>query len=298
MTFDELKEKLWMYDTETFRYDDIAVFKKYTTGETVIIHNDSEKLLEFLQQPIILCGFNNKAYDQYILKALLLDIPAKEVNDWIISGNGGWAYPGFTGQYAKVPPQIDLMQDTLGISLKEIEGNIGLDIKETEVDFNLDRPLTPKEVESTIKYCCADVDVLPKLWELRQDYIVAKVTLCEQVGIPLEDGLGMTNAKLTAKFLGAVKEEQPHRRDFDYTKIPGIEWEYIPLEVLEYFDTIKDESISDEDFESSKLECVIANVPHTVALGGLHGAREQCFMESNDEKLILNFDVALIKWCN
>lgn len=292
MTFEELNEMLIFYDTETFKYDNVAVFKRKKNGERIVFHNDSEGLQEFLQEPMVLCGYNNKGYDQYILKALLLDIPAKEVNDWIIAGNGGWEYPGFVGQFVKVPPQIDLMQDTLGLSLKEIEGNIGLNIKETEVDFNLDRPLLPSEVERTIEYCSADVDVLPALWDLRIDYIMAKVTLCEQADILLEEGLGMTNAKLTAKFLGAVKKEQPPRRDFDYTKIPGIRWEYIPLEVIEYFDQIVDESLSDEEFESSKLECLIADVPHTVALGGLHGARENCFIESDDDIVIINQDVA------
>lgn len=241
---------------------------------------------------MVLCGYNNKHYDQYILKAILLGYDPWEVNDYIINQDGqGWNYEGFEGIYKPIPPQIDLMNDTLGLSLKEIEGNIGWNIKESDVDFTINRPLTNSEIKSTIEYCKADVAILPKLWDLRKDYNQSKVTLCEMSNIPVEKGLGMTNAKLTASFLGAVRHQQPDRRDFEYYKIPNIRWELIPIEVTEYFDNIKDYMVSDEDFESSKLDIVIGGIPTVVASGGLHGARSKYFIEKDDNSYILNYDV-------
>ena len=93
------------------------------------------------------------------------------------------------------------MQDTLGLSLKEIEGNIGWNIKETEVDFNLDRPLTQEELALTIKYCCHDVDATEKLSEIRRDYLRTKLNLGRRAGIDQTIALSSTNAKLTAMML-------------------------------------------------------------------------------------------------
>lgn len=289
-----IEDRLVFYDLEVFAYDWIAVFQNFKTNEVAVFHNDVETLREFLSNDMVLCGYNNRHYDQYILKTILAGINPKEMNDFIIVvGQGGWEFPPLRNSFVKIPPQIDLMQDTLGLSLKEIEGNIGWNIKETEVDFKLNRPLYTHEIESTIEYCKADVRVLPKLWELRKGYLEAKTTLCQMSGIPLQDGLGLTNAKLTAKFLGAEKVETPHRRDFDYTKIPKIDWNYIPLEVLEYFDKVQDKSISDYEFETSKLQdYLIAGVPHTIALGGLHGAISNYSTVSDENSVILNYDVA------
>lgn len=255
--------------------------------------NDVEELRNNITPNMILCGYNNKNYDRYILKAILAGENPKEMNDWIIKHEkGGWEYVYEKPNFIVIPPQIDLMQDTLGLSLKEIEGNIGMNIKETSVDFSLDRPLTEKELLETIEYCKADVSVLPKLWQLRADYINAKITLCEMANIPLEEGLELTNAKLTAKFLNAKKQNLPTRREFDYNTIPNIDWQYIPLEITEFFDQVIDKSISDDDLEGSKLDIMIGNVPSVIAFGGIHGAVNNIRIASDDNNVILNYDVS------
>lgn len=50
--------------------------------------------------------------------------------------------------------------------------------------------------------------------------------------------------------------------------------------------------------EYSQLEIEILGCPITVAFGGLHGARKNIVCRSDDQRIILNYDVALTIWGN
>ena len=62
-------------------------------------------------------------------------------------------------------------------SLKEIEGNLGLDITETTIDFNDKRKWTKKMFEEILYYCKADVSALRPLYEMRKNYIQTKIDI-------------------------------------------------------------------------------------------------------------------------
>ena len=53
-------------------------------------------------------------------------------------------------------------------SLKLIEANMGDSIVESNVDFNIDRPLTDAERKETEFYCGNDVSATIKVYELRE----------------------------------------------------------------------------------------------------------------------------------
>ena len=130
------------YDTEVFLHDFIVVFKDKVTGEYFIFHNDNEGVRWFLSDDAVYCGFNSKWYDSYIIKAICSGFTpeeVKQVNDWIIGGGQGWQCPILNGVFFRFN-NIDIMDDVQkGLSLKAIEGHLGMSIEETEVDFNLDR---------------------------------------------------------------------------------------------------------------------------------------------------------------
>ena len=50
------------------------VFKNATSGERVIVHNDNEAVMAFMETNPFLGGFNNKHYDNHILKAVLIGV--------------------------------------------------------------------------------------------------------------------------------------------------------------------------------------------------------------------------------
>ena len=285
-----MPDNIWIFDFEVFKYDYLVVFKSLKTGEYKVIWNDPYQVQWFMESEPILCGFNNKHYDNFILKAVLVESTpeeVKEVNDEIIGGKNGWEI-GFLSKYFD---SFDLMDDMqVGLSLKAIEGHLGMNIEETEVDFNIDRPLTDKEKELTEKYCKFDVDATEKLFYLRKDYLENKIFLGRQCGLSEAESLYMTNAKLTSKYLKAERKEWNDEREYEYPS--KLLKEYIPEDVIKFFDRIKDKSVSDEELWSSKLDFNIGDCPVTVGFGGIHGAIPTYIEEATETRSIRNKDVA------
>ena len=281
------------YDTEVFLHDFIVVFKDNVTGEYFVFHNDNEGVRWFLSDDAVYCGFNSKWYDQYIIKAICSGCTpeeVKQVNDWIIGGGQGWQCPILNGVFFRFN-NIDIMDDVQkGLSLKAIEGHLGMSIEETEVDFNLDRPLTKEELELTIKYCKHDVDATEKLSDIRKDYLRTKLNLGKRASIDPVTALSSTNAKLTAMMLGAVRKEWTDGRDYVYP--PNLDLSVIPKEIIDFFDTIHDKSIPDEDLFKTSLTIDIGGMPCKYAWGGVHASLSCYYEESTDDRVIQNRDVS------
>ena len=283
------------YDVEVFAHDWIVVLKDKETGEHFVFHNDNEAVRYIISEDAIYCGFNTKHYDQYIIKAICAGCSPeeiKQVNDWIIGGGQGWQCPLLNGVYFRFN-NVDIMDDMqMGLSLKAIEGHMGgMSIEETEVDFNLDRPLTNEEIELTIKYCEHDVDATEKLTAIRKDYLSNKIYLGGLKGIEPTQALAMTNAKLTAAYLDAHRTvEYNDEREYKYPD--NLRREYIPQEVFDFFDRLYDVSVSDEDLFKSKLNIDVGGCPVTLGFGGIHGAIPFHQEEETNGRLIRNYDVA------
>ena len=288
----------YTYDVEVFKYDFIVVFKNKLTKQYAIFHNDNIGVRDFINEQSIYCGFNSKNYDQYIIKAICAGFSpeeVKQVNDWIIGGGQGWQCPLLDGVFFRFN-NVDIMDDMqMGLSLKAIEGHLGLNIEETEVDFNLDRPLTPGEIALTIKYCRHDVDCTERVTDLRENYLKNKIYLGSLKGIDEVKSLSMTNAKLTAAYLDAhnilsVEEMGADERDYKYPD--NLRREYIPDEVFYFFDRLYDPDLSDEELFKSKLNSYVGNCPVTLGFGGIHGAIPFYQGRESENRLIRNYDVA------
>ena len=281
------------YDVEVFSHDWIVVLKDKETGEYLIFHNDNESVKYSISEDAIYCGFNTKHYDSYIIKAICAGFSPeeiKQVNDWIIDGGQGWQCPLLNGVYFRFN-NVDIMDDVQrGLSLKAIEGHLGMSIEETEVDFNLDRPLTQEELELTIKYCKHDVDATEKLCEIRKDYLRTKLNLGKRASIHPVTALSATNAKLTAMMLGAVRKEWTDGRDYVYP--PNLDLSVVPKEILDFFDTIHDMSIPDDELFKTSLTIDIGGMPCKYAWGGVHGSLTCYYEESTEDRVIQNRDVS------
>ena len=265
--------RLVTYDCEVFAHDWIVVFKDYETKHFTVIHNDNSMLKACISDDNVYCGFNSKGYDQHIIKAICAGfIPeeVKQVNDWIIAGNQGWECPLLSGVRFWFN-NVDIKDDMqMGLSLKAIEGHLGMDICESEVDFTLERPLTPEELEDTIKYCKHDVDATEKIIDLRKNYLQNKINIGKLAGLDEVKAMSMTNAKLTAALLKAKLVEHDDERAYQYPQ--NLRREYIPAEVFEFFDRMRDDSLSDKEVFTGKLNISIGECPVTIGYGGIHGA--------------------------
>lgn len=269
---------------EVFRYNHIGVFKDVESHEFFIFHNEPERLRDFMSEDAVYVGFNSKHYDQFIVKAICsgaTNEEVKDLNDWIIQEDGqGWDYPLIKDCRFRFN-NVDIMDDMqMGLSLKAVEAHLFMNIQETEVDFNLNRPLSKEELESTIRYCRHDVDAAEQIFRLRKNYLENKMNIGRLAGIDDVRSMAMTNAKLTAAMLRA--KSTPHDDEREYRYPDNLKREFIPAEVFQFFDKLQDKSIPDEEVFKSKLEIGIGDCPITLAYGGIHGAIPHYMWEETD----------------
>lgn len=291
-----MENDIFIFDCEVFAHDWLFVFKEIATGEYTVIHNDNDAVVAFMERNPFLGGFNNKHYDNFILKGVMCGLTPeqiKEINDLIIvSEINGWDIP-ILREYRVYFDSFDLMDDCqVGLSLKAIEAHLGIPIEETEVDFNIIHRLSEKELQETIYYCKYDVDATEKLYHLRQAYLKNKVTLGKARNLTDRQAMYMTNAKLTSVYLKAQKPEKPWNDERNYQYPEKLLRQYIPQEVFDFFDRMKDDRIPNDELFSSKLEIMVGVCPCTIAYGGIHGAIPTYVEEATETRTIRNKDVA------
>lgn len=272
------------YDFEVFKHDWLAVFIDVTRKkEHVIINNPDElKALYEANRRDIWVGFNNKHYDQYIMKGILLGLDPKRINDWIIvEKREGWQ---FSSAFNKVPMiNYDVMPNP-PVGLKTMEGFLGSDIKESEVPFNIDRPLTPQEIEQTVFYCRHDVEETIKVFLQTADVFEAMHGIIQAFPDMVSlSNIGDSEARITAKVLGCRKQE--FNDEFDFFFLPCLRLNKYRY-VQDWFEQKRKEALSldlqnrseyDKKtwYKSQSLETLVAGIPHTFGFGGLHGATEK-----------------------
>ena len=285
---------LWIYDTEVFAYDWLFVAKQPGEKERIIIHNDNEAVKRFIGTYPCLVGFNNKRYDQFIVRAILSGATPEDLkklnDDIILYEQNAWHNP-FVGASGNVSLRhIDLMDDCMqGLSLKAIEAHLGMNIEESKVDFNLDRPLTSEELDEVTRYCCYDVDATEKLYFLRKNYLASKAKLARAGNLDVYDSLSRTNAQLTARYLGASKQDRYDERNYKYPD--NLLKEYIPDEVFRFFDELHDPLIPDAEVFTHKLNISAGDCEVTLGYGGIHGAIPRYHESVTPNRVIRNQDV-------
>lgn len=265
------------YDFEVFSQDWLVVIKDTDTRTTHKILNDSEALRKIYEanKNNIWVGYNSRSYDQYIFKGILLGMDPKKINDHIIVKNlGGWQYSRAFNQIQFY--NFDIMTDKFK-GLKQLEGFMGNDIRETTVNFNIDRKLTPKEMEETFFYCNHDVEQTMKVFINRKEEFDSQMNLIKTFKLPLKY-INKTKAQLSAIILEADKRE--HDDEFEITIVDTLKVKKYKSIVNWYRNPVN------LDYKK-KLEIEVADVMHLFGWGGLHGAR----VKYQDEGIFINSDV-------
>ena len=284
MEFEDIYNRIWVSDFEVFAHDWLLVCKNYVTKEERIFHNSPrDEIYSFMiRNNVIFVGHNFKGYDQYILKAILAGFSVeevKEVNDKIVSGIQGWEID--YGEYVESFPVWDTMQDIVPMkSLKEIEGNLGLDITETTIPFDLPTKWTKEQYEEVLYYCEHDVDATMILFETRHDYFEAKWIICQMGNIDPVIGLGLTNANLTARFLNAKRVERNDKNDYKYPD--NFELDKIDIRAKQYFDEFIE---GKRDIDDEKLQLEIDDTKGNIGAGGLHLAINNYIYTNEDFRM-------------
>ena len=276
---------LIVYDCEVFAYDYLVTLKDKETGTKTRIWNDNEAVKACISEDNLYVGFNSKHYDQFIIKAICCGFTpqeVKQVNDFIIGGGQGWDCPMLRPIYFYFN-NVDIKDDMqMGLSLKAIEGHLGISVKESTVPFDIDRPLTEEERREVEFYCDHDVDTTDKLIDLRSGYLKNKIQVGRLAGLQDTKSIGMTNAKLTAALLGASRQEYSDEREYKYPD--NLLKQYIPQEVFDFFDRMYDPNVTDDELFKSKLVIDLAGTPTTIGFGGIHAAIPNYIWEEGGEE--------------
>ena len=170
---------------------------------------------------------------------------------------------------------------------------MGSDIRETEVPFDIDRPLTQKEIEQMIFYCTHDVEETIKIFLEKIDDFNAMFDIIKAFPDQVNLGnIGDSEARITAKVLGCQKQKFNDEFDFFFLDCLDIQ-KY--ANVIDWFQQRRDEmqktmevihemwnkgmDVDDwqvkHDFYKQNLTIDVAGIPHTFGFGGLHGAVAQ-----------------------
>ena len=278
MTTEELFEKypeILVYDFEVFRRFWCVVI---VSAEGTVVITDQVQFVRFYDshRDCIWIGYNSNHYDKYILGAVynacLGDTLYRASQDLITYGKtqrGGGAPDGFisydTGDKFR--------------SLKELEAFMGHSIEESSIPFDYGGEFTEEMKAETIKYCTHDVLETVEVLKRRIYDFMAQKSLIETFNLPPQD-YRLTKAQLTAKVLKCTKGLDLRHQKWTNKILPCVKITKY-TEVLDFYGSSKNYS------EGQKKEILISGVPHTFALGGIHGAIKRCHRKGQ----LLHIDV-------
>lgn len=257
------------YDFEVFEKDWLVVIINPIERSKSVIVNDKKQLEDYFwtHQDEIWVGYNNRRYDQYIMKAILLDMNPKEVSDWIIAKNkDGWQYSSLFRKIQMINFDVMLRNDS---GLKSLEAFMGNNIKETSVPFDIDRKLTAKEIAETIKYCTTDVEQTIEVFLARKSEFDAAMDLVKIFNLPLSY-LGKTGAQRVAAILGG--RGLKFNDEFEFPIVNTLRLSKYK-QAVEWYKQSENQSYK----KNQKIE--IAGVPHILSWGGIHGAIKKYYGE-------------------
>ena len=278
MTTEELFQKypgILVYDFEVFRKFWCVVI---VSADGILTITDQKVLVDFYDshRDRIWIGYNSNHYDSYILGALYNGVQGNTLymasQDLIENGRT---------QRGGGPPEGMISYDTGDRfrSLKELEAFMGHSIEESSIPFDYDGEFTEEMKAETIRYCTHDVMETVEVLKRRIYDFMAQKSLIETFGLPERD-YRLTKAQLTAKVLKCTKHLNLAHLEWDNKILPCVRITKYP-EVLWFY------SSSGNYMNGDKWEVTINGVPHTFALGGIHGALKRCHRKGK----ILHIDV-------
>lgn len=280
------------YDVETYHSDWTVAVYDTELSDWRVFHNDHAGFYEYWEGSAgeIWLGWNSRHFDRWVVKAILAfgkDNPsiAKEIADFIIvEDRKGWE---FHNDLHKFPLNDYDIRQAVDKGLKTVEGFMGSTITETSVPFDIDRKLTPEEVEEVISYNKTDVLETMRIFSYRQDALKAHLGLLNWAGMDIK-AVSKTPTQLVSTILRAEKVR------------PKLIWEEFDINLPDTLKLDKYQHIADwyldptnhrykgKDGLKHQLVTDVSGVPHAFGYGGLHGAREQY----SGEGYFLNMDVA------
>ena len=257
--------KILIYDFEVFKCDVLL--------GVVAIDGDRKKLYQTWNKNDIRdlyyrvkntdwvwVGHNNQGYDDFIFEAIVKGYDPYETSKEIIERHRGYCWFDIVS--------YDIMKaSNKFLSLKLTELIRGKNIHTTDVDFDLDRPLTEDEKRMIEKYNEDDLEATLYNFEKFYNKFALRLDLIDEFGLDKREALKATEGQLSAMVLGAKR-------------IPDIETKLITPPVYENL-RLENKQLLDfyysETFRYRKSKVIhIGNADLHIGSGGLHQAIQRC----------------------
>lgn len=279
------QQKIYGYDFEVYSKQKpawwcVTFIEDVDRGNKITIVNDVSELKSFYEnnKNAIFIGYNSRSYDQWIFKALLLQLDVGMVNDGLISNQAGF----------KLVPKYKKVQlynyDTMvkDRSLKELEGFGGYKIKETSVPFDKEEPLTETEIAEIVEYNIYDVVALWNVIDCVRGDFDAQLEVIKMFNLDMSL-INTTKAQIASYVLGAVPQHTLND-EFEIT-IPDklnmpINYDYI----VDWFKQDINKSYKTpfktmENNGSRKLLTSIGGCKAVFGYGGVHASKDNQIFE-------------------
>lgn len=252
-----------IFDFEVFKHDTLLGAAIVTeTGYDVYQTWDINAIKQFYydHKNDIFIGHNNAHYDNFILEACVggkTSEQIKKVSDDIIVKEKRMRLKLSLNYF-------DLMAQVY-YSLKVMEGYVGKSISESEVDFNLDRPLTEEEKRLTESYNRDDLSQTYDDFILMKNKFDLRLTIMSSFKLPMSC-LHITGTQIAEEVLGAQRVD-----GIGSWYRPPVMWPTLQVKNQQVIDWYMSETWR----KGATLELTLCGTPHKLAAGGIHGAEKK-----------------------
>ena len=285
------------------------------------LRNDSREIVEFLQYlketNSRMVGFNSLGFDYPVIHTLIRmgKSDAKTLYDKAMAIIGSqddesrWMHN--VNPTDRFVQQIDLFKihhfdnKARATSLKVLEFNMRSDNIE-DLPFPVGTSLTPEQIEVLKKYNKHDVSQTKKFMQHTQDMIAFREKMCTLY--PGKDWINYNDTKIGKEFF-TMKLEEAGVACYDYgskgrtprqTKRPVIHLKDAILPWITFahpefnrvLNWLKEQSITETKGVFNDLTAIVNGFCFVFGLGGIHGSLESRVVESDDDFVIVDLDVA------
>lgn len=259
--------KIIIFDFEVFKFDTLLGCYVISDSENPKYYQtwDLDKIRQYytINEDSIWIGHNNYSYDNNILDAILKKQDAYERSKSIIELG--------KRSYSNVPKYTyDLMANSYKpFSLKLTEFLQGSNIHTSDVNFDLNRPLTDEEKELTESYNRDDLLQTYKNFEKMYDLFKLRLDIINEFNLDLSM-LRVTGTKLASTVLHAV-----HNDRLKYDIVKPIIYPNLQLKNKDLWDYYLNEKFRTDE----KIEIQVGNAILKVGAGGIHSAEKKFHAE-------------------
>lgn len=268
--------------SNVFDVDDVQIY--LNVGKVREVANES-----LLSGDYVFVGFNNKAYDNFLIEDILQNRPTNYIklkSDSIIK---------------KRPSQfIDFLNlDTKeqmqpGFSLKKFESMSGMMVEESSVPFDYKEEFTIEQILEVCHYNIQDLRATIELYKTRKDYFDGKELLVKEYGTS-KTSINYSNGSTAASYLmGRDKLETFEPEDPEIYGVPtGVKlFLENALKVSPEISHLKTKAEREKAMRKEWTSLVMENhgMVYTWGFGGLHSAKGRIETNKRGTKKIV-YDV-------